>query len=104
MKWTTCMDWMTSVKSLWRSNQPKHLDRGAEPSCAAAMLTVHDNAGRVVVSAFFGMRQQLDVLGWASGTYKCTSPTVGLSARPGARATLGAGRTHRCWQCRRRQG
>ena len=43
------------------------LSQAAQP----AMLTVHDNAGRVVwQGAFFGMRQQLDVSGWASGTYQ----------------------------------
>jgi hypothetical protein len=36
-----------------------------------AFLTVLDNTGRVVMqSEFAGMRQQLDVSGWASGTYQ----------------------------------
>ena len=36
-----------------------------------ALLTVHDNAGREVwQGAFVGMRQQLDLSGWASGTYQ----------------------------------
>ena len=36
-----------------------------------ASLTVHDNTGRVVwQGAFLGMRHQLDVSDWASGTYQ----------------------------------
>ncbi len=47
-----------------------------------ASLTVHDNAGRVVLQdAFLGMRQRLDVSGWASGTYQVRVTHGMVSAR-----------------------
>jgi hypothetical protein len=47
-----------------------------------ASLTVHDNAGRVVLQdTFLGMRQRLDVSGWASGTYQVRVTHGMVSAR-----------------------
>jgi hypothetical protein len=47
-----------------------------------ASLTVHDNTGRVVwQGAFLGMRHQLDVSDWASGTYQVRITRGVASAR-----------------------
>ena len=51
--------------------QPSILTVELSQPVGQAFMTVHDNAGRVVWrGAFCGMRQQLDVSGWASGTYQ----------------------------------
>ena len=79
-RWTTCMGWMNLARSnSWPfPTHPARVDRGVEPACGQASMTVHDNAGRVVWrGAFAGQRQHSTCQDGHLGPIRCTLPTVG---------------------------